>query len=105
MLEEFSNCVIYYLNDETFPKKPEIVVFTDTSIKGQAFQGCNSLTSIVIGSSVTSIGAFAFDMCENLTFITFQGTIAQWKKIELRFGWNNKVPAKVVHCTDGDVEL
>jgi hypothetical protein len=29
----------------------------------------------------------------------------QWKKIKLGNGWNSYVPATVVHCTDGDVEI
>jgi hypothetical protein len=37
-----------------------------TSIGGSAFSGCNSLTSITIGSGVTSIGNVAFKDCENL---------------------------------------
>lgn len=39
------------------------------------------------------------------TSITFQGTIAQWKKIALRDSWKHNIPATVVHCTDGDVEI
>jgi hypothetical protein len=63
------------------------------------------LTSITIPNSVTSIGYAAFWDCSSLTSITFQGTIAQWKKIILHEDWNNKVPATVVHCIDGDVEI
>jgi hypothetical protein len=29
----------------------------------------------------------------------------QWKEIEFYVDWNEGVPAKVVHCTDGDVEI
>jgi hypothetical protein len=31
--------------------------------------------------------------------------MAQWAEIALDENWKNKVPAKVVHCTDGDVEI
>lgn len=54
---------------------------------------------------VTSIGDGAFCGCKSLTDITFQGTIAQWKKITLRDSWKHNIPATVVHCTDGDVEI
>ena len=76
-----------------------------TSIGKEAFVDCESLEDITIGNSVTSIGESAFARCESLFSITFQGTIAQWKKIELSNGWNDEIPAKVVHCTDGDVEI
>ena len=76
-----------------------------TCIGDSAFNSCDSLTSITIPASITSIGKCAFLDCESLTSITFQGTIAQWEEIELSDGWNDEIPAKVVHCTDGDVEI
>ena len=52
-----------------------------TEIGDSAFQGCASLTSVIIPNSVTSIGMFAFasrhenGVFPNLTSVTFQGTI------------------------------
>ena len=75
------------------------------SIGNAAFDGCKKLTSITLPDSVTSIGECAFYDCSSLTSITFQGSIAQWEEIILQDDWNNEVLAKVVHCTDGDVEI
>ena len=76
-----------------------------TSIGSCAFDDCSSLTSIVIPESVTSIGEGAFNGCKSLTSITFNGTKAQWKRIKLGNAWKNDVPTKVIHCTDGEVEI
>ena len=43
--------------------------------------------------------------CKSLNDITFQGTKVQWEEMELSRGWKHKVPTKVIHCTDGDVEI
>ena len=84
----------------------KITISNSVSIIGEgAFFGCSSLTSLTIPDSVMSIEKRAFTGCESMTSITFQGTIAQWKKIELYEDWNAGVPATVVHCTDGDVEI
>ena len=76
-----------------------------TSLGGSAFYGCKGLTSIEIPNNVTSIGANVFSFCNSLTSISYTGTIAQWNVITKGQNWNNKVPATVVHCSDGDTPI
>ena len=76
-----------------------------TSIGNSAFSSCGRLASVTIGNGVTSIGDKAFSGCSGLTSITFNGTKEQWRAIILDRGWNNGVPASVVHCTDGDISI
>lgn len=68
-----------------------------------AFDGCG-LTSITLPINIT-IGKKAFIDCINLTEFNYKGTIDQWNNVEKDSEWNSGVPATVVHCTDGDVEI
>ena len=88
MLEKIIKGIKYRLDEETMTAEviakrngyegdiiiPETVVlkkvaYRVTSIRECAFDGCFSLTSIIIPESVTSIGECAFCGCESLTSI------------------------------------
>ena len=53
----------------------EANITTATKINDYAFHGCSSLTSIVIGDSVTSIGDYAFYNCSSLTSIVIPNSV------------------------------
>ena len=77
-----------------------------TSIGASAFQNCTSLTSVTIGESVASIGDGAFDFSTALSSITFNGTKAQWNKIDIADSWLTQVQlVEKIVCADGDVDL
>jgi hypothetical protein len=58
---------------------PEFV----TKINYDVFDDCDSLTGVVIGTGVVSIGVDAFYQCENLKSFYYLGTASEWKKIEI----------------------
>ena len=75
------------------------------SIGRYAFYECTSLSEIVIPSSVRFIEYESFKNCHSLVSITYVGTMEQWNTIDKGEQWNDNIPALVVHCTDGDVEI
>ena len=64
-----------YINDELLT---DVKITTADSIKQYAFLGCQSIKSVEIGNSVTSIGHNAFDYCEALTKVNYLGTVDKW---------------------------
>ena len=52
-----------------------------------AFAACYALTKVEFGANLTEIADGAFQMCDNLKTIEFDGTKAQWEKVKI--GENN----------------
>ena len=48
-----------------------------TTIGGEAFSGCSSLTSVTIGDGVTTIGKGAFSGCSSLTSVTIGDSVTK----------------------------
>ncbi|MCL2244965.1 MAG: leucine-rich repeat domain-containing protein, partial [Treponema sp.] len=79
----YTDNFIYINNQGTFvdqnyyiPASLKTVIVTGgSSIRGNAFSGCTSLTCVTIPSSVTSIGASAFAYCTSLTSITIPASV------------------------------
>lgn len=76
-----------------------------TSIGNNAFYGCSSLSSINIPVGVTKINYGVFRNCTALTDLNYSGTKSQWASITKEDDWNLDSAIKVVHCTDGDVNI
>lgn len=69
-------------------------------ISSYAFADCNKVTEVYIGDEITEIGDYAFSGCSSLEKITFVGTMAKWKEIQI--GAGNDVLNKVtIICSDG----
>ena len=73
-----------------------------TGIGVQAFDDCNSLISVTILESATSIGDYAFSGCR-LTTINYNGTIAEWQALPKGTDWDYDTPDYTVYCTDGEI--
>lgn len=71
-----------------------------TSVTGSNW---NNLRSLTLGKNVTMIQSGALANTLNLTEITYNSTIENFKKINLVAGWNGTHGCvEVIHCTNGD---
>lgn len=94
-------------------KMIKTIIFPDSVSKFsvQTFARCSNLISISIPAGLTTWdtasnrASLTFSYCTSLTDITYRGTIEQWKSIDKGRLWNDKVPATVVHCSDGDTAI
>ena len=70
-VEHIPAYLCYGMNSLTTIEIPNSV----TSIGSSAFSSCSSLTSVAIGNSVTSIGNSAFSDCSSLTSVTIPNSV------------------------------
>ena len=59
-------------------------------IQSDAFMNCSNIVSVVIPSSVSTIGSRAFNNCPELKYIFFGGTQSQWQQL-----WNTPTNVSV----------
>lgn len=69
-----------------------------------AFWQCDSLVSVTIPQSVTSLGNNAFLGCEKLADIIYDGTKQQWNAVK-KENLSNGDTTVTIHCTDGDIKI
>ena len=62
-----------YLNGEEI--KDLVIPSSVTSIGSWAFYGCSGLTSVTISNSVTSIGSYAFSWCSGIISVTIGNSV------------------------------
>ena len=75
-----------------------------TAIGERAFEGCSSLKKLIISNEIITIGNEVFSACNNLTEITYNGTIEQWNQINKHDGdWNKNSYIETIVCTDGTI--
>ena len=67
------------------------------------FEGCTSLTCIVIPYTVVEIES-AFRDCTSLTSIIYDGTVEEWNAIRKSVYWNKNTGNYTIYCTDGNIE-
>lgn len=89
----------FYDND-LVPEKKYCIVGIDNG----TFYNNTNLEVIALPNTIKSIGSKAFCGCTNLARIIFNGTMAQWNKIDKGSEWDASTYEYVVQCTDGDIK-
>ena len=69
----------------------------------ELFVRCYALEEVTIPVTVTKIGSYAFDQCESLKTIRYEGTEEEWNRIVIAAGNDFLLQATVIYnCTDGE---
>ncbi|MBQ3100288.1 MAG: S-layer homology domain-containing protein [Clostridia bacterium] len=74
----------------------QVTINGQREILYRAFADCSSLTSITFGASVTKIEDYAFEGCNSLTDVYYDGTPEKWQKIKIGKG-NEALLNAVIH--------
>jgi hypothetical protein len=71
-----------------------------TFIGDKAFADCDKLEAITLPASLEHLALDAFEDCDNLRYIFFSGTTAQWKSL-FKGSLNHDT---TVYCSDGEIK-
>jgi len=64
------------------------------------FSGCTNISNVTLHLNVKEIGVSAFNDCNSITDVYYQGTTNQWKKIMIN-EYNEPILDAIIHCSDG----
>ena len=67
------------------------------------FTGCSQLSEITLSSKCRMIAINAFESCDNLETVNFDGSMQEWQRVDIR-DWNEPIYLCTVRCRDGDLE-
>lgn len=73
-----------------------------TGISDEAFDDLQ-ISTVYIPGTVTKIGQKAFYNCSSLLNITFQGTTAQWSRVQKGADWDTMTGNYTVYCSNQSV--
>lgn len=93
-----------YVFDTTGEHIVKFELIDETTIGTEAFYRTETLVRVTIPNNVTYIGSQAFDSCDILEDVYYNGTMAEWENVEKESDWVYYSNVSVVHCTDGDVK-
>ncbi len=66
------------------------VEFLGTTISANALKDCLELEKITLSSTITNIGASAFEGCSLLADVVFKGTADEWSAVTKNANYNKK---------------
>ena len=84
------------LKDAKLPRELE-------AVSAFMFTGCSQLSEITLGSECRMIELSAFEGCDNLETVNFDGSMQEWQQITIR-DWNEPIYLCTVKCRDGNLE-
>ena len=76
-----------------------------SGIAANAFQGEEYLQEVILPAAISTLGAFAFQGCENLRTLRYNGTVDSWAGVTKGENWISGCPVTTVICSDGTVDL
>lgn len=91
-------------------QKLETVRYSGKVIGDRMFVRCIKMKNFTITKSTTEIVGGCFNYCENLTLITYEGTISEWNSITKHTNWDGhavgtiETPLTKIQCLDGYME-
>ena len=72
-----------------------------TSIGDFAFEECEFLTTLTIGDGLSSIGRRAFYRCRHLATVLYEGTMSEWRSMNIDNSAFSSIATTTVTCFDG----
>jgi len=73
-------------------------------ICSDAFSECTKLKEIHIPHGLICVGEDAFNRCDSLTDVYYDGTRAQWEAIDFFGGSKGSITVAIIHLTDGIID-